>query len=123
MGTLASAGTDASNVIAGVPQPGDVVGGKFVVERVIGLGGMGVVVAARSSLLGQTVAIKFLRREAARDGAAVSRFLREARAVAGLQSDHVVRVMDAGTLEDGLPFMVMEHLTGHDLGQMLEERG
>jgi serine/threonine-protein kinase len=106
-----------------VPQPGETIAGKFFIERVLGVGGMGVVVAARHTHLDQTVAIKFLRRDAARDEGAVSRFLREARAAAGLQSEHVVRVMDAGRLDDGLPFMVMEHLVGVDLDQVLVQRG
>ncbi len=108
---------------ASVPQAGEVIGGKFVIERVLGIGGMGVVVAAHHSHLEQTVAIKFLRRDAAQDEASVNRFLREARAVAALQSEHVVRVMDAGRLEDGLPYLVMEYLNGVDLDQVLVQRG
>ncbi len=123
MGQQSAGGGPASDATAGVPQAGDVVGGKFVVERVIGIGGMGVVVAAHHKHLEQTVAIKFLRRDAAKDEMAVSRFLREARAVIGLQSEHVVRVMDAGRLEDGLPYLVMEYLNGQDLDQMLVARG
>ena len=123
MGQQASGSGDASDVTAGVPQAGDVVGGKFVVERVLGVGGMGVVVAAHHTHLDQTVAIKFLRRDAAKDELAVSRFLREARAVTVLQSEHVVRVMDAGRLDDGLPYLVMEYLNGLDLDQVLAQRG
>jgi eukaryotic-like serine/threonine-protein kinase len=126
MGQEASAGGDASgasNAAAGVPQAGEVVGGKFVIERVLGVGGMGVVVAAHHNHLDKTVAIKFLRRDAAKDELAVSRFLREARAVTVLQSEHVVRVMDAGRLDDGLPYLVMEYLSGLDLDQMLAQRG
>lgn len=106
----------------GIAAPGDVVGGKFVVERVLGVGGMGVVVAARHMQLGQTVAIKFLRRNAAASGESVNRFVREARAAVGLQSAHVVRIMDVGALDDGLPYMVMEHLSGTDLSHVLEVR-
>ncbi len=106
----------------GIPPLGAMVGGKFVVEQILGVGGMGVVVAARHSQLGQSVAIKFLQRSAAKSEDSVNRFLREARACVGLQSAHVVRVMDVGTLEDGLPYMVMEHLHGTDLGQLLEAR-
>ncbi|HXX69716.1 MAG TPA: protein kinase [Polyangiaceae bacterium] len=106
----------------GIVAPGDVIGGKFVVERVLGVGGMGIVVAARHMQLGQTVAIKFLRRNAAASSESVNRFLREARAAVGLQSAHVVRIMDVGTLEDGLPYMVMEHLSGTDLAHVVEVR-
>jgi serine/threonine-protein kinase len=105
-----------------VPRAGESIDGKFVVERVIGMGGMGVVLAARHAQLGQSVAIKVLRREAIASTDSVERFLREARAAAGLQSAHVVRVTDVGTLASGVPYMVMEHLVGTDLQRMLEER-
>ncbi len=98
------------------------IGGKFVVEQVLGVGGMGVVVAARHSQLGQKVAIKFLRKDAAKAPEAASRFLREARAMVTLQSAHVVRVIDVGVFVDGMPYMVMEHLVGTDLHRVLEER-
>jgi serine/threonine-protein kinase len=112
----------ADSVLDGIPQAGEIVDGKFVVERVLGVGGMGVVVAARHAQLGQQVAIKFLRRSAAENAEAVNRFLREARSAVALQSAHVVRVMDVGTLDDGLPFMIMEYLSGTDLGHVLDVR-
>jgi len=108
--------------LEGLPQPGDVVGGKFKIEGVLGTGGMGVVFTARHVQLGQKVAIKVLRRKTAASPDAVSRFLREARTAVNLQSAHVVRVMDVGTLDDGLPYMVMEHLTGTDLCDLLGQR-
>jgi serine/threonine-protein kinase len=108
--------------LEGVPRPGDVIGGKFVVEQVLGVGGMGVVVSARHSQLGQKVAIKFLRKDAAKAPEAASRFLREARTMVTLQSAHVVRVTDVGVFVDGMPYMVMEHLVGTDLHRVLEER-
>ncbi len=118
--------SDAANPtdegLEGIPRPGDVIGGKFVVEQVLGVGGMGVVVSARHAQLGQKVAIKFLRKDAAKSPEAANRFLREARAVVALQSAHVVRVMDVGVLDDGMPYMVMEHLVGTDLHRLLEER-
>ncbi len=108
--------------LEGVPRPGDVIGGKFVVEQVLGVGGMGVVVSARHSQLGQKVAIKFMRKDAAKAPEAASRFLREARAMVALQSAHVVRVTDVGVFADGMPYMVMEHLVGTDLHRVLEEQ-
>jgi len=108
--------------LEGLPKPGDVVGGKFRVEGVLGAGGMGVVLVARHLQLGQKVAIKILRRDFAASPEAVGRFLREARTAVNLQSAHVVRVMDVGTLDDGLPYMVMEHLTGTDLNELLHQR-
>ena len=122
MGSQGAGHANEPSGTEGIPPSGAIVGGKFVVEQVLGVGGMGVVVAARHSQLGQSVAIKFLQRSAALNVDSVNRFLREARACVGLQSAHVVRVMDVGTLDDGLPYMVMEHLQGTDLGQLLEVR-
>jgi serine/threonine-protein kinase len=109
-----------------VPVPvraGDLLAGKYRVERVLGMGGMGVVVAARHEQLDQRVAIKFVRPEALGNREAVERFLREARAAVKLKSEHAARVLDVGTLESGAPYMVMELLEGSDLAQMLETRG
>ena len=95
---------------------------KYRLERVLGLGGMGVVYAARHELLHHDVALKLLLPEVAKDKEAVARFLNEGRATARLQSSHVVRVIDVG-LAGTAPFMVMELLAGEDLAQMLEKRG
>jgi serine/threonine-protein kinase len=118
----ASGEREPNEGLEGIPKPGDVVAGKYVVEAVLGVGGMGVVVSARHAQLGQKVAIKFMRKVAAKSPEAVPRFLREARAVVALQSAHVVRVTDVGVLDDGLPYMVMEHLVGTDLARLLDER-
>jgi eukaryotic-like serine/threonine-protein kinase len=106
-----------------VPTEGDVVAGKYRVERVLGQGGMGVVVAARHTSLRQHVAVKFLLPKAMKLPGAAERFLREARAVVAIKSEHVARVLDIGELEGGEPYMVMEYLTGSDFGQMLRARG
>lgn len=105
------------------PKPGEVLAGKYVVERVVGAGGMGVVVAARHEELDRRVALKFLLPAAARAGDAKARFLREARAAVGLKSEHVARVLDVGTLESGAPYIVMEYLEGSDLRDLVERRG
>ncbi len=101
--------------------PGDVLAGKYRVERVLGEGGMGVVVAAEHLELGQRVALKFLLEHAALDEDAATRFLREARAVVRIQSEHVARVIDVGRLENGAPYMVMEYLDGRDLAKVVSE--
>ena len=79
-------------------QIGEILAGKYRVERVLGEGGMGVVVAARISQLDQQSRSSSCRktRPIARD--AVARFLREARAAAAFRSEHVARVLDVGTL-------------------------
>ncbi|MDB4995733.1 MAG: Protein kinase, partial [Myxococcaceae bacterium] len=102
---------------------GEVVGGKYRVERILGAGGMGVVVAARHLELGHRVALKFILPEGLEDPATVERFAREARATAGLESEHAVRVQDVGRLKDGAPYLVMEYLEGEDLGSLLERTG
>src|SRR6187402_2496253 len=98
--------TDSNNHAA--IEPGVVLGGKFRIERVLGRGGMGIVVAAHHLVLDELVALKFLLPEASQDGEAVARFEREARAAVRIKSEHVARVMDVGRLESGAPFMVME---------------
>ncbi|AKT40868.1 serine/threonine-protein kinase [Chondromyces crocatus] len=104
-------------------QPGEILAGKYRVDRVLGQGGMGVVVAATHTHLGQRVALKFLLPELARRHDVVARFDREARAAVRIQSEHVVRVLDTGVLENGAPFMVMEFLEGDDLQQLVRARG
>ena len=105
-------------------RPGEVLAGKYRVERVLGAGGMGVVVAAHHIQLDEKVALKFLLPEAALDGVAAARFLQEARAPpAKVKSEHVARVIDVGKLESGSPFMVMEYLDGSDLAAWIEKHG
>jgi len=104
-------------------RPGDVLAGKYRVERVLGVGGMGVVVAAQHLQLDEKVALKFLRPEALGDAEAVARFDREARAAVKIKSEHVARVIDVGKLENGAPYIVMEYLEGGDLSGMLEKSG
>ena len=104
-------------------EAGDVINGRFRVERVLGRGGMGVVVQAMHLPLQEYVAVKVLRAEAARDERSRARFLQEARASARLRSEHVVRLMDFGLYENGSPIIVMEYLEGSDLGALLEEHG
>jgi serine/threonine-protein kinase len=104
-------------------QEGDILAGKYRVERVLGEGGMGVVVAAFHLALEQRVAVKFLRKDMADRGDAAERFRREARAVARIQSEHVARVLDVGTMEDGETYIVMEYLDGNDLAEEMRKRG
>ena len=84
---------------------------------------MGVVVAAEHLSLRQRVAVKFLRPESMARPEAVERFVREAQSAAAIQNEHVARIIDVGAQESGAPYIVMEHLTGRDLGDLLRERG
>jgi serine/threonine-protein kinase len=115
-------GEDAQLRHAGF-RPGAIIADKYIVERVIGEGGLGVVVAAHHRHLEQTVAIKYLRPKVLGNKLVTERFLREARLAARIRSEHVVRVYDVGTLPDGLPYMVMEYLAGTDLGQVIQTGG
>ncbi|XXT14253.1 serine/threonine-protein kinase [Sorangium sp. So ce429] len=112
-----------AQLLAPVAQPGELIAAKYRVERVVAIGGMGVVLAARNEDLDQKVAIKILRQDALANQEAVARFLREARTAARLQGEHVARVFDVGTTETGVPFMVMEFLSGLDLQQVIDTHG
>src|SRR5450755_3124649 len=102
---------------------GQLLAGKYRIERVLGQGGMGVVVAAHHIVLDEVVAIKFLLPEALHSAEAVARFEREARAAVKIKSEHVARVTDVGRLDSGAPYMVMELLRGSDLGDVLQQNG
>jgi serine/threonine-protein kinase len=102
---------------------GEIVANKYRIDRVIGTGGMGVVVAAFHLELEQPVAIKFLNGEAGSRADASERFRREARAAARIHSEHVARVLDIELLHNHIPYMVMELLEGHDLEQELQQQG
>lgn len=102
---------------------GDIVADKYRVDEIIGQGAMGYVFAAEHTHLGHRVALKVLRAGALEHRESVERFLREGRIVARIQSEHVARVSDVGTLKSGVPYLVMEFLEGSDLSKILKQRG
>jgi len=106
-----------------VYEPGTVVAGKYRIERQLGTGGMGVVVAATHMQLGTPVALKFLHQDLLQNPSVAERFMREARSSAKLRGEHVCRVSDVGTTDEGQPFIVMELLDGQDLGTVLRASG
>jgi len=106
---------------AKLPSPGDIVGAKYVVEELIGQGGMGAVFRAKHMKLGNTVAIKVMLAQPGNPEAS-QRFLNEGRNVVNIQNDHVVRVFDVDE-ENGYAFMVLEFLQGEDLDQVLRREG
>lgn len=99
---------------------GALLAGKYRVDGVLGAGGMGVVLLATHVHLRQKVAVKLLHPETALRRGAVERFLREARVAMSLRGEHVVRIFDVGTLDDGSPFIAMERLEGRDFGALVE---
>ena len=104
-------------------QAGDVLDGKFRIERLIGRSGMGVVYLAKHLELESRVAIKLLLSSSDANDEALARFRREAKLLAKIQSPHVVRVLDIGALPDKSPYLVMEYLDGEDLEQILAREG
>jgi eukaryotic-like serine/threonine-protein kinase len=110
---------------SGIMEPeayatGQVIAGKYRLDERLAVGGMGAVYAATHLELDERVAIKLLLPAALNDATAVERFAREARAAAKVRGDHVVRIFDVGKLESGLPFIVMELLSGVDLDRLAQ---
>ena len=109
-------------------EPGQVVGGKFRLDRFVARGGMGSVWAATHLVLAAPVAIKFLDRLRGGDAEEielrVDRFRFEAQISARLaaQTKHMVAVHDAG-MHLGMPYLVMEFAPGNSLQDLLDERG
>ncbi len=101
---------------------GELIGGKYKVENVLGHGGMAVVVAARHQELDELVAIKILLPHRAEHADVRARFAREARMAVKIKSEHVARIIDVGALQDGTPYIVMEYLEGEDLATLLSRR-
>ena len=98
--------------------------GRLRLLHPLGEGGMGTVWAAHHLTLDTDVAVKFIRADrAATDPKSLSRFRREARAAARIKSPHVVEIKDFGTLEDGVPHIVMELLGGCTLADLLRREG
>src|SRR3954452_20788136 len=100
-----------------MPAPGDLLAGKYRIERVLAEGGMGILFEATHLQLDERVAIKFLRQEVAdpsEETGAVQRVVREARALIKIRSEHVVRILAVAETETGVPYFVMELLVGED---------
>jgi serine/threonine protein kinase len=102
---------------------GSTVAGKYHIDRLIGRGGMGAVFQATNAGIGKRVALKFLGPETSKDVDAATRFQREAEAASLAESPHIVQIFDSGRSERGLPFLVMELLTGEDLRERLRREG
>ena len=103
-------------------KQGEVLGGKFRIERLVGRGGMGVVMEATNVQLDQKVASKLLARKAD-DPNVAERFMREAKAAARLKSEHIARVFDVGKDPTHGPFIVMEFLEGKTLAEVVAQTG
>jgi serine/threonine-protein kinase len=114
---------ESDDVLERVPRQGDLLEGKFRVERVVGTGGFGVVLGVEHIQLKQRFALKLLHPIFAPIPVVSARFLREAQTCARIHDEHVVRVTDVGTLVSGTPYLVMEFLEGRSLREILLDRG
>jgi serine/threonine-protein kinase len=104
--------------------PGTLIEGKYSVQRIVGQGNMGCVFLALNQRLDEDVALKFMHPLDASEGPeAFASFLQAARAAARFRSDHVVHIKDMGMLDDGSPYLVMEHLEGQVLEAQLRNNG
>ncbi|HET9934111.1 MAG TPA: serine/threonine-protein kinase [Polyangiaceae bacterium] len=103
--------------------PGQVLAGKLRIVRLLGAGGMGAVFEVEHELTRHRRALKLLHPQMAGIPSVVERFLREASAAGRIGNRHIVETFDAGRLETGEPYIVMELLTGRTLGEVLEQRG
>ncbi len=105
-----------------MPRPGTTVVDKYVVEDLLGVGGMGAVVSARRRWDGVRVALKVMLAAEAKHEDSTRRFFREARAAGVIDSPHVAKLLDFGRLDDGTPFMVLELLHGEGLDELIRTR-
>ena len=102
---------------------GDLLANKYRLMSILGVGGMGVVYAARHELVGRRFAIKVLHASALHHPASLRRFRREAQAAGSIENEHIAAVTDFGTANDGTAFLVMEFLQGEDLSHTLAREG
>ncbi|MBZ0234558.1 MAG: serine/threonine protein kinase, partial [Deltaproteobacteria bacterium] len=99
---------------------GQTLDGRYLIERKIGEGGMGVVYAARHLVIERPLAVKVLKREVARDQSTIKRFVQEAKAASRIGHPHIVDVTDFGTTPDGLTYSVMEYVDGTTLSSAIK---
>ena len=97
--------------------------GQFELREIAGRGAMGTVYRAYQRTMDRVVAVKILRSEIVKEPGVLRRFLREARAAARLQHPNIVTVHMVGETEDGVPYLVMEHIDGVSLEAICEAQG
>jgi serine/threonine protein kinase len=100
-------------------REGVLVSGKYRIEKLIARGGMGLVYRASQPMIARRVALKVVRPELLSHPDAAEKLINEACVLGQFQNDHVCRILDAGRLEDGAPYLVLEYLDGTDLRVLL----
>ena len=107
----------------GDPLIGRTVGGAYLLQDLLGVGGMGRVYRGVQTALGRTVAVKVIHPNLLNDEQTVARFYNEAKAASRLNHPDSVGVIDFGRSEDGVLYLVMEYLSGKDLATVIAEEG
>ena len=121
-GDIRSCPIDGEPLIApSDPFIGTTIAGRYLVEELLGVGGMGSVYRARHQFIGRDVALKFLDPSLISNERLRKRFLGEARAANQINHEHIIDITDFGETEDGIVYMVMEYLEGHSLEEELEK--
>ena len=101
---------------------GEVLGNRYEIQEKIGEGGMSIVYKARCNKLNRYVAVKILKKELSDNEEIVSKFKREATAIAALSDNNIVNVLDVGT-QDDLNYIVMEYVKGKTLKDVIKQFG
>ncbi len=102
------------------PLIGRVLDGRYLIEKVLGEGGMGIVYRAKHTALGKSLAVKVLRAEVSKDQEIVARFRQEAKSATEIGNEHIIDISDFGALPDGSTYFVMEFLDGIALTKAME---
>src|SRR5215831_6399260 len=101
-------------------EPGQVLDGKYRIVRLLGEGGMGAVYEGENVRINRRVAIKVLHAGFTENREVTQRFEREAQAAGRIGNDHILEVIDLGTLPSGDHFIVMEYLDGEPLSARIK---
>ena len=105
------------------PLVGTMVADRYLVEKRLGMGGMGVVYLAQHVYMGRHCALKVLRQELLSDGDAIKRFIREAKNASRIAHPNVAAIYDFGRVSNGQMYLAMEYVDGETLSSVLARQG
>src|SRR6266550_2926510 len=106
-----------------VLAPGTLIAGRLRIVRLLGAGGMGAVYEVEHEITKHHRALKLLHPQFKAYPSVVTRFLREASAAGRIGNPHIIETFDAGELDTGEPYLVMEYLDGETLSVLLGRKG